>query len=262
MTITDRQTTPTAIGWWLDLDPLDHRLADRWLRWAETSGGGRVLTRWIDHHPHLADWTAKELTNPVSGPRTDAMQATLVKLAQNGSAEAGITLLIQLRPGLARLARTACGWDWILNHDVTDEVQATFFEVLYRHDLDRRPNRIAANLLLDTRQKLWRRVPRSGPPTVALDPTPHRGGLDRRPGPDEADPEPAWVASVDMWLHLQDGVNGLPGSEASKRLTATMAYRAWIEDESTSAIAADLGVAPQTVATRLYRLRRILRAGW
>ena len=65
-----------------------------------------------------------------------------------------------------------------------------------------------------------------------------------------------------MWLHLQDGVNGLPGSEASKRLTATMAYRAWIEDESTSAIAADLGVAPQTVATRLYRLRRILRAGW
>jgi len=202
------------------------------------------------------------MANPAAGARTDAMQATLVSMAQLGSAEAGITLLTQLRPGLVRLARTAAGWEWIHTHDVYDDVQATFFEVLYRHDLNRRPGRIAANLLLDTRQKLWRRVPHSGPPTVALSPLSCDGGGTHPPSGSGGRSEPAWVASVEMWLHLQNGINELPGSDASKRLTATMAYRAWIEDEPTSAIAADLGVAPQTVTTRLYRLRRILRANW
>lgn len=263
MAITDRQTVPTAIGWWLDLEPLDHRLPDSWLSWAESPRGGRVLARWVAGDGRLSGWRPAELANPTSGPRTDVMQATLVSLAQQGSAEAGITLLVQLRPGLVRLARSACGWEWIPNHDVSDEVQATFFEVLYRHDLERRPNRIAANLLLDTRQKLWRRVPRSGPPTVSLATSASVGlGLDWSEAVAARSGEPPWVANIELWLHLQDGVNGLPGSDASKRLTATMAYRAWIEDESTSAIAADLGVAPQTVATRLYRLRRILRAAW
>ncbi len=263
MTITDRRSATTAIGWWLDLDPLDHRLPDRWLSWASSPGGGRVLTEWRQRHPSIAGWTATDLANPASGPRTDAMQATVVSLAQRDSAEAGITLLVQLRPGLVRLARAACGWEWISNHDVSDEVQATFFEVLYRHDLERRPNRIAANLLLDTRQKLWRRVPRSGPPTVSLAPSPSGGtSPDQLAAAGSGATEPAWVAGIELRLHLQESVNGLPGSDASRQLTATMAYRAWIEDESTSAIAADLGVAPQTVATRLYRLRRILRAGW
>jgi len=232
-------------------------------------GGDRVLAEWREGHTPIADWKTADLANPVSGARTDTMQATLVSLAQDGSAEAGITLLTQLRPGLCRLARTACGWEWIPNHDVSDEVQATFFEVLYRHDLERRPNRIAANLLLDTRQKLWRRLPRSGPPTVSLGPAPFGRTIRDRPAAagtggagGTGGTEPAWVAGIELWQHLRESVNGLPGSEASKRLTATMAYRAWIEDESTSTIAADLGVAPQTVATRLYRLRRILRAGW
>lgn len=263
MAITHRHRERTAIGWWLDLEPLDHRLPDRWLTWAETPAGGRVVARWMERHDHLAGWCSAELANPVSGPRTDAMQATLVSLAQDGSAEAGITLLVQLRPGLMRLARSALGWEWISNHDVSDDVQATFFEVLYRHDLERRPNRIAANLLLDTRQKMWRRVPRSGPPTVSLAMASSDDRcLDRSEALADRGGESSWVAGIDLWLHLQDSVNGLPGSDESRRLTATMAYRAWIEDESTSAIAADLGVAPQTVATRLYRLRRILRARW
>ncbi len=263
MTFTHSPPATNAVGWWLDLAPLDHRLAERWSEWARSPGGLRLLADWRRTHPQLAGWTVDDLATPTSGARTDAMQATLVSLAQSGSAESGITLLTQLRPGLVRLARSACGWEWILDHDVTDEVQATFFEVLYRHDLDRRPARIAANLLLDTRQKLWRRVPRAGPPTVAFTDSSDDGGPpSAHLRPDRISSEPSWVGGVEMWMHLQHGVNDLPGSEASKRLTAAMAYRAWIEDEPTTTIASDLGVAPQTVATRLYRLRRILRAGW
>jgi hypothetical protein len=71
-----------------------------------------------------------------------------------------------------------------------------------------------------------------------------------------------WVNEVEIWLHLRDGVLELPGTDASRRLTATMAYRAWIEGQPTTSIASELGVAPQTVSTRLYRLRRILRSSW
>ncbi len=262
MTSVDQHTSPSSTSWWRDLEALDHRLPDRWRAWGDSPAGGRTLADWQRHDPRLSGWSIDALTDPVSSPQTDAMQAALVALTQAGSAEAGLTLLVQLRPGLIRLARAARAWEWIMNHDVDDEVQATFLEVLFRHDLTRRPERIAANLLLDTRQKLWRRVPRAGPPTVGL--TTVSGG---DPGaPDVAwsgsSSEPAWVEGVELWLHLRESVKGLGGTTASRQLTATMAYRAWIEDEPTTAIATDLGVAPQTVATRLYRLRRILRAGW
>ncbi len=254
------------MGWWRGLQALDHRLADRWLAWAESPDGAQVLSRWSLRHTHLADWQPEELVTPVSGQCTDRMQAALVAMAQADSAAAGLTLLVQLRPGLVRLGRAARQWDWIMSHDVSDEVQATFFEVLLGHNLERRPSRIAANLLLDTRQRLWRRLPRAGPPTVGLSTA--AAGRDTAGRGLSVDPpwrptfEGQWVEGVELRLALRDGVQSLPGSAASRALTATMAYRAWIHDEPMSAIAVDLGVAPQTVATRLYRLRRTLRARW
>jgi len=243
--------------WWANLDALDAGLADRWLDWARSPEGVAVMRQWVDHHPALADWPPEELVGPTSGPATDLMQAALVGLAQSGSAEAGLTLLVQLRPGLVRLAQTAVHWEWIMSHDINEETQATFFEVLFRHSLERRPGRIAANLLLDTRQRLWRRQPRSGPPIVTPRPA---DGPYRRPGDTVA--AATWIGELEVHLHLCDGVRDLPGSEASRRLTATMAYRAWIEGQPATQIASDLGVAPQTVSTRLYRLRRILRSSW
>jgi len=244
----------SGASWWGSLRALDARLPHRWLSWADSPGGTTTLASWANGHRALEGWAADELAHPISSSATDTMQAALVDLAQNGSADAGLTLLVQLRPGLVRLSQAARRWDWIMSHDVDDETQATFFEVLFQHRLDRRPRRIAANLLLDTRQKLWRRFPRSGPPTVTIDTASATG----RAG----DLNHGWVNEVEIWLHLRDGVLELPGTEASRRLTATMAYRAWIEGQPTTSIASELGVAPQTVSTRLYRLRRILRSSW
>ena len=225
-------------GWWLNLKALDRRLASRWLSWADSPAGSALLEGWTTRHPELRSWSHDDLVNPRYSPRTDAMQAALVSLAQDGSAEAGLTLLVQLRPGLSRLARTAAGWDWIMTHDVEEEVQATFFETLFGLDLNRRRRRIAANLLLDTRQKLWRRLPRSGPPTV------DRPGQNLEQYSSRQTIPRHWIDELEVWLHFRDGLNHLPGSEASRRLTATMAFRAWVEDEPTAAIAVDLGVAP------------------
>jgi len=238
-------------GWWVGLPALDPRLPTRWQHWALSVLGIETLARWALEDRALSGWSNEELVSPVGSGRTDTMQAALVSLAQGGSAEAGLTLLVQLRPGLIRLARTAANWEWIRVGDINEEVQATFFETLFRHDLGRRGHKIAANLLLDTRQKMWRSQPRSGPPTISIGDEPSPG---HRPVPQ--------VDEVGLWLHLREAVRDLPGSDESRQLTATMAYRAWIEEESSTTIARDLGVAPQTVSTRLYRLRRILRASW
>jgi DNA-directed RNA polymerase specialized sigma24 family protein len=260
---TDERPSRTGVTWWASLDALDHRLPERWLSWARSTDGVATINGWAAGHPPLRGWSSNDLVNPTSSQATDAMQAVLVELAQAGSAEAGLTLLVQLRPGLIRLARTAVHWEWMMSHDINEETQATFFEVLFRHRLDRRPKRIAANLLLDTRQRLWRRHPRSGPPTVVTQAM-GDGELwwsgDRPSGVGRNAPSP--VQELEIRLHLADVLRRLPGSEASRRLTAMMAYRAWIEGHSTASIASELGVEPQTVSTRLYRLRRILRSSW
>ncbi len=239
--------------WWATLNALDSRWPSRWLEWAASTDGIASNVSWQRRFPLLEEWSADELVRPDSGPRCDAMQAALVELTQSGSAEAGLTLLVQLRPGLVRLAQSASHWEWIMSHDVREETQATFFEVLFGHDLNRRPRRIAANLLLDTRQRLWRRHPRSGPPTMPTSLSSEIAGSTSASN---------WVTELEIWLHLQDGVNELPGSEDSRQLTATMAYLAWFEGKPVAMVASELGVTPQTVATRLYRLRRILRSSW
>lgn len=230
---------------------------DRWHRWLLGRRGVDAWRRWSQEHQTLEGWSPAELLWPHGSERTDGMQAALVALSQDGEGDAAHLLLVQLRPGLTRLTRWAAGtgrWPW---EESTDEVRATFFETLYRHRLDRRPHKIAANLILDTKQRLHRSRPG---PTPGLRPTGDGRGTaaDTETLDALATGHPDPTSDLAVRTTILAAVGRLPGSPSSRELTATVAYRAWILDQPRSTIAADLGLRSGTVAVRLHRLRALV----
>ncbi len=176
------------------------------------------------------------------------MQAALVELAQSGDHAAMLTLLNQLRPGLWCLARHG---RWAVRDGPVpgpDDVVAVACERVLLHPLDRRPRSIAANIVLDTRQRLCRsRRARVTHPLVAC----------TAPAVDE--PE---VRSTDLDLleRLACALHATGADPRSRRLSAEVAYRAWILDESAPTIAASVGLRPDAVRARLSRIRAAVRA--
>ncbi len=77
---------------------------DGWRRWWQSRSAQQRWRRWAVREPALLGWTVDDLAHPVGSQRTDAMQAALVAMAQQGNGDAATTLLVQLRPGLIRLA--------------------------------------------------------------------------------------------------------------------------------------------------------------
>lgn len=223
---------------------------DRWRRWLATGPGAGRRRAWFDGQPRLRGWTVDDLISPTTSAATDAMQAALVELAQSGDGDAAYLLLVQLRPGLHRLVRWTVATGLLPWHEATGEVRAVFFETIYRHPLGRRPTKIAANLILDTRQRI-QRSHRSIPP-LADDPTVE----DAEEPHDEQMVDP--VSSLAVLAMIQTAVQRLPGSPSSRNLTIDLAYRAWILDQPPSLIAAELGLGTSTISTRLHRLRSTL----
>jgi hypothetical protein len=230
-----------------------------WEHWIGSPRGRRRLAAWAGDHPALACWSQPELGSPPASPRTDAMQAALVARAQGGDEDAVRTLIVQLRPGLACVVwraqrrRLAGAAPFGSLAEAQSEVLSAFGETLTRHRLDRRPERIAANLLLDTHQRLWREDQRedrarlrpwAGPPA---------------PEPLAASPIEPVDGVLDLVAAVASALDQLTGTPGSRRLTAEAAYRAWILDEPSVLIARELGLERKALDTRLCRLRRAVR---
>ncbi len=229
-----------------------------WEIWMRSGKGARRLTAWAACDDALRGWSGAELRSPLASPRTDAMQAALVGLAQRADAYAVATLVVQMRPGLTTLANRAIGFDPRLadRTDATAEVLSAFGEVVLRHPLDRRPDKIAANLLLDTRQQLWRAGRRAVLVAEAAELAARCGGS--AAGLHSHDPS-LRAEELDLIASVTDAIGALPGDEGSRRLTAQLAYRSWFLDESSHMIADDLGMGPEAVRVRLCRLRAVVR---
>lgn len=232
-----------------------------WTRWLTSRGGRDRWRRWCEGHPDLSPWWLPELAAPPGTASTDALQRSLVSLTQDGEGDAARTLLVQLRPGLLRVAvahRAHPAHRGLALSDAIDETRAAFFETLCRHRLDRRPNRIAANLVLDTRQRLHR----AANAELRLVPTADED-LD---GPRSlASPPPPTDHSIDqISAHQALGAAAarLPGSPRSREVTVAAAYRAWLLDQPHVVVADELGLAAPAVTSRLHRFRRSLRQEW
>ena len=234
-------------------------LVRSWDQWAGSGRGWRVVRCWECHEPALGGWTLSELRAPVQSDETDAMQAALVGLAQRGDTAAATTLTVQLRPGLSRLVRLALSADnGIRSRDEAEaEVLSVFGETLMGHPLARRPTKIAANLLYDTRQRLWR-AGGSGAQATA-----HQDDLEAAAieamGPAAPCSTEAVADELDLMAAVGTALERLAGTDASRRLTAELAYRAWVLDEASTTIGPALGLGSRAVSTRLCRLRSAVR---
>lgn len=230
----------------------DRKIVDRWQLWVCSAPGQRCWAHWAQRWPALADIDEDTLGHPTTGHRTDAMQACLVAIAQgydNGNFrdEATLTLLVQLRPGLLALTRSL--WNsrqFQPFDDLAFEVKAVFFETLMRHDLARRPTKIAANLLLDTRQRVVRTSPRRpSSPDASLK------------AATSADSLPAIdTSSVSVRVALRSEVAELSGVGHFGPSNAELVYRAWFLEHTNRDIANAFGITPSLVSTRLNRVRR------
>jgi hypothetical protein len=232
------------------------QIVQEWNQWMSSPRGTQTLARWASDDDAFEGWGAAELRAPRSSPRTDRMQAAVLRRVQGGEHGAVLTMITQLRPGLITLAR----WWQVVGRgrlespaDADAEVLTTFGEVMMGHDLDRRPDKIAANLLLDTRQRLWRATTRRSRSEEAAQAS---ATIDHRPP--QAAPEEV-AMELDLTQAVTTAIGQLPGSPRSRRLTAELAYRAWILEQPRADIARDLGVGPNTVRTRLCRLRNVVR---
>ncbi len=180
------------------------------------------------------------------------MQAALVERAQAGDTMALMTLTVQLRPGLKRLIRFDRSRSEVGRTvaEIEDDVVGLFSEVVLSHSLDRRPGRIAANLVLDVRQKLWRARCRARrhPPTESYDGRPAAE-------PPAADHQDRIVERLDLASDVSTVLAGLARDERSRRVTSEAAYRSWVLGEPSATVAETVGLRPDAVRARLSRLR-------
>ncbi len=232
-----------------------------WEHWSTSVDGTMTLLRWTAGDPALAGWTSDRLRRPGGGPATDRMQAALVARSQAGEEAATLTLVVQFEPALRRLVSTRRRREGsTMADEAVADVIGAFTEVVLTHDLVRRPARIAANLVLDTRQKLDR-LDRCHRRTTVIDTA---GELADRPqlrllGNAATAGEPAVAEAVDLVCSVAEALDALGGDAASRRLTRELAVRAWVLGETSGELAARTGLEPSAVRARLCRLRADVR---
>jgi hypothetical protein len=174
----------------------------------------------------------------------DRVLLALVRRAVDGDDLAARVLLQLLLPGARSLARR---W-WALG-DHHERAAATVLAVYHRirtYPVERRPGRVAANVLLDAATELRRRARQ-----VAEVPTadPHR---DHRPG--AAREEPGAHAAVELAELLRDAVEDGTLAPADAELIA----RSRIAGDRIADIARHRGLQPRTLWDRRQRAERAL----
>lgn len=165
------------------------RLDAEWEHLAGSPVAVRTLVRWGQSEPALADFTDLEALRAAAQDRDnlargDQILAALVRLAAiTGHDDILATRVVMqlLIPGAVRLSNTLAN---LLGDPATSEA-LVFSELAIRirtYPWQRRPHRIAANLLLDCRQQLTRAHRRTHPEiAVGLEPT---GGKNAEPSPE------------------------------------------------------------------------------
>jgi hypothetical protein len=183
-----------------------------------------------------------------AGPEAgDRVLLALVRLAVAGSSLAARVLLQLLLPGTRRLARQ---W-WALG-DADERAAAAVTAVYQRiccYPVDRRPGRVAANILLDAARELRGAVPR-----VVLAPTPDPWGQlrghGRAPGPAQPAPHPA----LELVEVLVEAVQDQVIDAADARLIA----RSRIGGDRIADLASHRGSRPRTLWDRRQRAEHAL----
>lgn len=166
----------------------------------------------------------------------DAILAALVGISRSDEL-ATRALLQALRPGLKSLV---AGYRGLVGDDVASTVVATAWERLRTYPLERRPAKIAANVLLDVRKALLRTLPRE----LALL------------------PEPQWVDEecVEPGAELLELLADALAASAIDRGEATLIARTRITGLTWAEAGAESGTREATLRQRRWRAEQRLAA--
>lgn len=244
------------------IDPVDQ--LDR--EWRHLSGGRlrSKLSEWAEHEPALAPFVEpatliRFLRRPGPWAARDALLRALLFRARVDPL-AGRVVLEALLPGLKRLAERV-----ILDARDRDELWslllACAWEQIRTYPLERRPSRIAANLLLDTRRKTLDEFLRERARTrCRSDDTKATPRARRRPAHQEfpaaltsaAATRPQAHGDVDALLDSAVEAGAISSEEAE------LIARTRIDGAALHELAATAGVAYHTLNVRRIRAERRL----
>lgn len=211
----------------------------RWNTWRITRKAKIEYSNWCKKYPHLKEWDLESLGDPKFGAdKVDEMQKCLLLLSQGGSEQALLALTSQLLPGLRTLAR---------HYKKTTseaEVISVFNEIIFKRDLIKRPNKIAANLILDTKNVLYRTTQRNE--SVQKDEIIENSCY-----------ETFSITEETYNMELMKKVIG-PLENKDNELFQ-LATKHWLLGYSIKELAAELNISQTAATTKLWRLRNILK---
>ena len=158
----------------MDSGPGVLRQLDReWERIGGSARGRVALRRWAESEPALVDMRSLaevvERINERGNPKgSDAMLFALVRVAATEDLAAR-TVLQAMMPSVKNLTVKFCTCGAWCPEETAAVVAAAMWERIRSYPIERRPAKVAANLTLDTRQRVWRtgykqvhgRLPRS-----------------------------------------------------------------------------------------------------
>lgn len=234
--------------------PLDWMDSD-WERLRRSHASKAALARWSAETPLLTAGTLDELLarRLPHVPERDQVLAALASRAPDDDIAASV-LLHALRPGLGRLVQTLTK-PGSCRPTVARELVAICWERIRTYPIDRRPDRVAANILLDTRKRYLRAQAQGA--ATAVDPLRLEGLLEVVP--DHAEDVVAAAAATptrDLTVLLQRTLaRGLIDPD-----TARILYRLVAIGEPMAAVAADTGLSAGALRHRRLRALRSLRA--
>jgi DNA-directed RNA polymerase specialized sigma24 family protein len=211
------------------------------------------LRRWRRSEPALAQLTFRELRaelldRAVPPTRKDDLLAALLRAGQTDT-QARLAVVLCLLPGLQRLAlshRSALDPD-----DAWSELVAALLCRISRYDLNRRPERIAANLLLDSLAQFLTASRRQCRATAT--PIAELEDIAMAPAPDRSQPE---MLAGDTLMRLAVDAGVLTDVDATL-ITATR-----LSGVQLTVAAGLCGLSYEAAKTRRQRAERAWVAWW
>ncbi|HEX9994002.1 MAG TPA: hypothetical protein VGB14_13820 [Acidimicrobiales bacterium] len=235
--------------------PIDTRPFDReWDRLTHSREASYALAQWRDEPLLAAEFLDDLVDRTLSAPpaTADAVLAALVRQALAGDKTAPMVLLRCLKPGLSALAVRLA---WTPERtSVFDDLVALAWERIVTYPIDRRPSKIAANVVLDVRKRY---VAALTPPSGELlvdDVTKH--------APRDRSAEQAALEGMHHQRGRDDGlralVDGAVSAGALTAATADLFWRCRVLNEDPSAVAAATGVSVDSLRRRCHRAASVL----
>jgi hypothetical protein len=233
-----------------------------WSWWRTTGSARAAVRRWAERIPSLADLaTVDEVLAACGGDQrvgkelADQRLAAIVALARGGDREAARLALQRVFPGLIQRTMVRARMHQLVVDGLLEDLMTAAWLEIIDFPLQKRPVKIAVNIIRDAEYRLFGYVPLVEQQSVLMPPQ----ELPQHPVPGTSI-NPAWAADPQEQLDpvprmLLDAVeDGLPARDA--RLLVQL----YIFDRSVAQVAAAEGTSQRWVRTRRERALKGLAA--